>query len=787
MQERSLTVLEFPKVLAYLAGHAVSEAGSRACLSLQPEASREALLQASQIYDLGATWLTVSGFALTSFPDVDPAFQALEKPQHILDLDALWAVRQFLEQAASARQSLREKAVDPQETLQQAMVPAMMPEKSMSALRRCVNDEGLIRDEASPELAALRGEIRAIHRQCNRKVGDFVKQYELKHYLQDEFVTLSSDRYVLPLKSNFKGRFQGIIHDYSQTGETCYFEPLFLVELNNRLQELKRDEKEEERKILRYISSLLRDEMPLLRKTFSFLVRLDVLQAKVRLAASYDGRLVSFEEHAVINLRAARHPLLAIASGARPGAASALESAQPVSQKAPVPSDIMLNPGQRALIISGGNAGGKTVCLKTLGLIALMGMCAIPTPVGPGSSLPFWRSILPFIGDDQSLEDHVSTFTAQINLLSTNWTSIDSDTLIILDEFGAGTDPAQGAALAQAVVDELLEKQACVFAATHFPALKAYALTKPGVRAASVLFDPKSKKPLYKLVYDQVGSSQALEVAREHGLPEAVLKRAEQYLLLDGDDTGRLVARLNELAVTREREAANLRDEARQYRDKRNALDERYQKERAKLHEEVQAQSQAVLREWKSGKATAKQTLKALSGIRKFVDASPATGKDRAVDSDLDLAQVRLGESLLYLPWNKNGVILEIDLRKNRLRADFSGITMWANANDFSKTRTGHNQKEAAYPVQHIKSADNFSLRLDLRGKRADVALAEMEHFLDSAIISGRECVEVLHGRGTGALRREVHAALKRNPAVLSFELAPEDQGGDGLTVVHLK
>ena len=216
--------------------------------------------------------------------------------------------------------------------------------------------------------------------------------------------------------------------------------------------------------------------------------------------------------------------------------------------------DLIFRPTDRALVISGGNAGGKTVCLKTLGLLAIMTLAGLPVPAAKGSVIPWWTSIHAFIGDEQSLDDHLSTFTAQIRHLGNAWEATDRRTLILLDEFGAGTDPAQGAALAQAVLDGLLERGAHVVAATHFPALKTYALTREGVRAASVLFDPGTKKPLFRLAYDQVGASQALDVAREHGLPESVLRRAEQYLLLDGQDMTAVMDRLNALAAKREGE-----------------------------------------------------------------------------------------------------------------------------------------------------------------------------------------------------------------------------------------
>ncbi|MDR1241936.1 MAG: Smr/MutS family protein [Deltaproteobacteria bacterium] len=798
MDSRTLNILEFPKLLSALASCAVSEAGSAACLALRPCAHIVDLTEEADFFLQGRIWLESTGFKLSSFPSLDAVLAELDKPNKTLDLDALWTLRRVLRDSALLAKSITQEdnpagnLTDLWPRLLECCAASPLPEKSLSALNRSISDDGYIKDEASPELLLARREIRSIHQQCARKAGDFARQYNIGRYLQDEFITLASDRYVLPLKSDFKGRLQGIIHDYSQTGETCYFEPMFLVELNNRLQDLKKEEREEERKVLACLSSLLSSERPCLLGTYKLLVRLDVLQAKHRLGLVYAGSMVDFSADFTVDLKNARHPLLALAyaravdrrkQGAathNPGEAGR-NDVPGVSPPAPVPTDIVLKEGQRVLIISGGNAGGKTVCLKTLGLITLMGMCAMPVPVDKGSVLPVWRFVLPFIGDDQSLEDHVSTFTAQITQLAEHWSDIDRDTLVILDEFGAGTDPSQGAALAQAVIDELLEKGARVFAATHFPALKAYALSKDKVRAASVLFDPLNKKPLYKLVYEQVGASRALAVAHEHGLPETVLKRAQQYLLLDGEDTGILLERLNRLAVEREAEIGALREQSAAYAQKRAKLEEKFAAERKKLFEEIQGEAQNILRDWKSSKISHKQALKTLSRLRANVLQNGADAAQTAAPAET--ACFRPGQTVFYRPWNKKGLALDIDERRKRVRVDFSGVTMWAERADLSaaqgpEVESGH---------INISVEINSHQRLDLRGKRADVALVELERFLDSALLRGSEAIEVIHGRGTGALRREIHNYLKNNPAVKAWALAREDQGGDGVTRIELK
>ena len=743
MDSRTIKALEFGKVLEHLAGLCVSEAGRRVSLGLFPLRDADAVNAAHTLFDEVRTWSAHSGFRLSDFPDLEGLFPHLEKaavsPSSApLDADALWALRETLLQGRKAAQSINENgAMWP--SLRDLVASMPLPEMTLSALSRCLGDDGLIKDESSPELMLVRGELRRLHLMCLRKVKDFAVQYNIAQYLQDDYMTLASDRYVLPLKSNFKGRIQGIIHDYSNTGETCYFEPLFLVEQNNRLQELKREEREEERKVLRYLTGIVQNELPFIRSAWDLLVRLDVELAKCGLAALFDGACATISpdgEDAPLSLLGARHPLLALDPQIR-------------KQGGPHPVDLIFRPTDRALVISGGNAGGKTVCLKTLGLLAIMTLAGLPVPAAKGSVIPWWTSIHAFIGDEQSLDDHLSTFTAQIRHLGNAWEATDRRTLILLDEFGAGTDPAQGAALAQAVLDGLLERGAHVVAATHFPALKTYALTREGVRAASVLFDPGTKKPLFRLAYDQVGASQALDVAREHGLPESVLRRAEQYLLLDGQDMTAVMDRLNALAAKREGELDALKAEQQRTREKRKAVQERFERERERLIKDVRELSAKVMKDWQEGKAGHKQALKELAKVRAELHVSPE--QEEAAAPAFDIAELKPGQHVMHRPWNKKAVVREVDARQNRVKLDMNGVTLWADAALLGPADAPQQQAKPKSGVLVRTTAGSDPemslLRLDLRGKRADQALGELSQYLDRALLSGREGVEIVHGQ----------------------------------------
>ncbi len=527
------------------------------------------------------------------------------------------------------------------------------------------------------------------------------------------------------------------------------------------------------------------DNLPSMQQAWELLLDIDILQAKTLLAADFQGNCLTMEENQEFNLCESQHPLLA------------LEAV--VNKKLVVrPLDIVLRKDQKVMIISGGNAGGKTVCLKTAGLIVLMTLAGLPVPVSQKSTLPILQKIHAFIGDEQSLDDHVSTFTGQITHLSRAWQDLDANSLILLDEFGAGTDPAQGAALAQAVIDGILDKSAFAFAATHFPALKTYALSHSNVRAASMLFDNSTKRPLFALAYDQVGASIALDVAREHGLPESIVKKAEQYLLLDGQDMTKIVDKLNALAVEREKELADLKKKQEKAEAKRKDLQEKFERERKKLNDEVRELSKELMLAWKEGKTTAKQSMKEMAKLRATLapvelEDKPQLSKD---DIKAHLAEIakkaKEKEQVLYLPWDKKAQVLEIDEKNQKAKIDINGVSLWANAIDIKisgqKELDKSSRVKSSASVQKPREKEELiRQRLDIRGKRADIAISELENYLDKALLNSTDIVEVVHGKGTGALRKSVHDYLRTSPIIAHYERANEDQGGDGMTLAYLK
>lgn len=830
---RTLHALEFDRIKTLLAGYCQSESGRKQALNCAPLPNEDAIYEEQKLYDEATTWASrpVAGDLATvsslpgDFPDITGFLEAVGNhgiAQGNYDTEDFWALRSVLIRAKSICDSICQADGETKWPRLAAMVTnPPLPTQLTAALIRCLSDDGAIRDESSPELLQVRVGIRHLHQTCLRKVRTFAEEHNILSYLQDEFMTLASDRYVLPFKANYKGRMQGIIHDWSQTGETCYFEPLFLVELNNRIQELKREEREEEHKVLAFLAGLLETEFTGAQAALTLLTKLDVLAAKRRLASVYDGRCVPLSNaREGICLLTARHPLLYLSEldtlSKNPNIRREEERRARAQQKIR-PLDIILRPGERALIVTGGNAGGKTVCLKTLGLLVAMTLCGLPVPVAPGSHLPWFSRVDAFIGDEQSLDDNVSTFTAQIDHLSKAWKHLDDSGLVLLDEFGSGTDPAQGAALAQAVLDELINKHTFVLTATHFPALKGYALTREHARAASMLFDPASHKPLYELAYDQVGASQALDVARSHGLPEAIIQRAEHYLLQDGQDATALLHKLNDLAAERAEELRRLKSEQAKAKSAASSYKERLEADRLKLYEEVRSKAQELMQAWKEDRVTHRQALKEMSALRAGL-AREGIAEDANGTSSQPLPSVlHIGDTVMHTIFRKKGQITEIDNRRKKIRLDLGGVGLWADMKDIreyaftsmkagvqgpgagtsgmgsqTKTAMERQQKEKQIPTsdaaaQSAIHAAAASFSVDVRGLRADAAIAEVQACIDRAYLAEFAEVEIVHGRGTGVLRRTIHAWLGTCSAVASYEIAPADRGGDGMTIVRLK
>lgn len=764
--------VEFDRLLERLAAFAASEAGRAACLDIVPAEDAGAVDALAQRFGEARTFFVRTGFSPGGFPDLGPllANGLAASP----DLDDFYAVKAALVPAKRLKEALSDGKATPEASawptlyLDSAKTP--WPAKTAAGLDRALADEGGVRDEASPELFHARTEIRRIHRICTRKFKDFIVEHKLGHYLQDEFLSLYADRYVMPLKANFKGRHPGINHGWSNTGETIWFEPLFLVELNNELQDLKGEERAAEKRVLAELTVTIRREIEALAATFGLLVAFDVAFAKHRFAEAVDGSIPAMQDEAPIRLKDARHPLLCF------------DAAKPK------PQTIELHPEHRALVVSGGNAGGKTVALKTAALAALCARSGVPFPAGEDSTLPRIERIFAFLGDEQSLSDHLSTFTAQIDHLARIWDSVDAHTLVVLDEFGAGTDPAEGSALAVSVIEALVERGAYVVAATHFPDVKAWSLSAPGVRAATVLFHPETQRPLFTLGYDQIGASRALMVAEAAGLPQVVLDKARRRFA-QGPDSGRLIERLNELAAEKAAEVEAARVERQNAKREQAKLADALKRERERVRSEIDKMLAALNEQLRGERIDKKEAVKELKRLREETRESEREAlREKAKARLFDPAALALGSTATYLPWMKLGRVVEVDEKRGAVKLDLGSAALWAK---LSEIETPQSKAGAGKPGGKtgtvIVNVDLAHVReVDVRGTRADEATSMIETALDQALLAGVDELRVVHGRGTGALRRATHEFLRTHPSVKRFALCSEEEGGDGATVVAL-
>ena len=784
---KALDILEFPKLLECLSSYATSTAGRKACLSISPFANLQDLYDAESLLSDISVWINslsngkgdrVSTPAMDeissiiNFPDCSFIIDALDNQSIELDADALFILHSMLKSSIRLVKTVLKDSNHWSIFAHKCSFD--LPENLADALSRCFDDDATIKDTATPRLLEIRSEMRSIHRNCLKRVREFAIEHSIAQYMQDDFITLLNDRYVLPIKTNFKGRVNGIVHSYSNTGETCYFEPIFLLELNNRLQELKHNEHIEEHSIIASITSMVKENSKQIHDLWNFMIDTDIALAKLRFADATSSIMLHVAEDSKINIESARHPLLIFDQVLK-------------KNGGPHPVTISFRSNDLALVITGGNAGGKTVCLKTLGLICIMAYSAIPVPVNKCSTLPWLPNIHAFIGDEQSIDNHLSTFTAQIKSLADIWQNISSNTLILLDEFGSGTDPAHGSALAQAVIEGIIQRGAIVVAATHFPALKNYALTHEGTRVASMLFDSDTKKPLYTIAYDQIGASLALDVARKFGLDESVIAKAEHYLLSDGNDTTELTNRLNQLAIEREFEIDKLKQEREKNKEITEKVKLKLKEERDKLEFEIKQVALDIARALREEKITAKQALRELNTVKARLEDIKKADEDTQTPEYVNIDNLKIGDIVFHTGLQKEGTVVEIDPRNARVKMNMRGISVWAKseiltfngavAETLKKTSTTVNLSNDSTPYSSI----------DLRGKRVDEAMSSLQHFLDHAILSGVQCAEIIHGRGTGVLRREIHSFLRTYPAIASYSIANEDHGGDGVTLINFE
>ena len=794
MDERSLRVLEYPAIIERLAAHTSFAPGRELAEALRPQTDPEAVRRSVAETGEALRLLERGGHDLLGgVRDVREALAraklggVLSGPE-LLDVAAL---------AAAIRRARRILLSDPDAWphLAQRALRLGTYLGVEEAIGACIGQEGQVLDEASPELARLRARMRTLHNRIRERLEAILRSAALRPALQESLITVRNGRQVVPVKQEHKGMIPGIVHDTSASGATVFVEPLAVVELNNELQETRAQEEREVERILRHLSAQVGAEAEGLETGLTVLAELDLALAKARLAQSMRAVAPKLNEEGWIHIIGGRHPLL-------PG---------PV-----VPIDVWLGREARILVITGPNTGGKTVTLKTVGLFGLMAQAGLYVPAEPGTELPVVSGIYADIGDEQSIQQSLSTFSSHMSNIVRILRSVDERSLVLLDELGAGTDPAEGAALAMAILDFLLAVGARVVATTHYSELKAYVHSRPGMQNASVEFDPITLAPTYRLIMGLPGRSNALEIAARLGLPEEVLERARGRLNRQDVRVDDLIRNLEEtrrqaeaelerarsLRQENERLQAQLRAAQEELAARRQGMLEKAREEARRVVAAARREADAILEELRrqqreGGLEQARLVRRRLERYREELEES-ATPAPATAGAPLAKDAIVPGTPVFLASLQQVGTVTEppdadgqvsVQVGSLRVRVPWGELRAPAGGEGPGHREVPSRQGAATRPVGFGLVAEkraHISPELHLRGMTVEEATGALDKYLDDAVLAGLSTVRIVHGKGTGTLRRVIHELLRSDPRVKGWRLAEPQAGGHGVTVVEL-
>lgn len=789
MESKFLDMLEFPKVLDTLASLAAFSASKALARDLRPttdlsQAQRMQAVtsEAHALLDQTPT-LTIGGAR-----DVRTQVEGTTRGA-ILEPDVFLDVKNTLLAGRDIARTLGKQSS--QVPILSEIAGQIEPCKELvDAIDGTFDSRGEIEDDASQELAAIRRDLRVARERLTKKLQRVISDPATVPMLQEPIITQREGRFVVPLKAEFKGRFKAVVHDQSASGATLFVEPLQVVEHNNAVRELELAERDEIRRILVELSNFVAEHVPRIVVTVETLARLDLAFAKARYSERLDGIepvLKPFEKRkgshpgSTLKLRRARHPLLEVDSV--------------------VPIDVELDEQTYALVITGPNTGGKTVALKTVGLLIAMAQSGLHIPAAAGSELSIFESVFVDIGDEQSIEQSLSTFSAHIFNIITILDHVNQRSLVLLDELGAGTDPQEGAALAKAILGTLMERPVTTLVATHYPEMKSYAHVTPGVRNASVEFDIESLQPTYHLTVGLPGRSNALAIAKRLGLNEDIVERAKSMIapdelraedLLDEIHRQRDAARDN--LERAERERKEVQDLRKDLSERLKAIDDERLEVLQASKEEAAEELTTVreeLRRLRGRLKHAAQPLVEIDRIRSELEVIEQAVAERvpreAPDFDDDVPVLKPGDKVVLRTLGREGTVsevtsdhVEIQIGKLRVRTRVDELSLIAPGEDES-SKSGPSKQRGKVPA-----GTGPPMEIDLRGMVVDEALMELDQHLDAAFLAGMPFVRVIHGKGTGRLRHAIRLNLKDNPYVASFESGGHGEGGDGVTIIHI-
>jgi DNA mismatch repair protein MutS2 len=790
ISSNTLQQLEFDRLLRIIAGYANSGATVTAVAELVPlKALAEIKTRQSQIGDIMRLFSEGISLGLTSFTDISAFFSRLRPEGSVLEGVELAGFMPVFEMTEELSSQLDGRE-DIQSLRQLSLGLGSFPEL-LKLLKRSLDSQGNILDTASPALAELRGQTRRLEARIRKKLEEMTRSEGVAVFLQDDFVTTRSGRWVIPVRMDSKGQVAGVVHDVSKSGETAFVEPVAIISLSNELENLNAEQKAEEIRILRNISARLRERLGDIEAGFAALVYLDALNSIASLSVELRMAIPEINESGYINLVNGRHPLLAIAFR------------KFGDSRQVVPLTVRLGGEETVMVITGSNAGGKTISIKTIGLLTMMALAGMPVPADSSSSIPLVSEFLIDIGDEQSIENDLSTFSAHIGHIAEILKKADNRALVLLDELGTGTDPAEGAALACAVLNEIRGRGSLLFATTHLMDIKGFVHRTPGMTNASMEFDQKTLTPLYRLRTGEPGQSHAIEIARRYGLPESIIDSARALLggvkiefdnlIRDLTEKRAHYERVNEEA---DRRAAELDEKSRHIEELQASVKREREAILARAYAEASELLITVKREMndlldaakKAGREKLKAALKSVDEKKREVEEKLA-----ALEPDepavLSINDLKIGDVVYIKSIDATAGVVAIDVRHGRIKVKRGSVEVEV---PFAGIRKGKMAtKEVALPgTAGLKSDgadDRAESEINIIGKRVDDAIGLVEPFLNHAALAGMRKVAVIHGVGAGILMKAVREHLTGHPLVESFHSEEQHRGGKGVTVVLLR
>lgn len=787
IEQRALKTLEFDKIRQQVAQFCTSSIGKSAIEELVPETDYETVVALLEEMDEGLSILRVKGnVPMGGIFDIRPHAKRAQ-------IGGMLSPMELMEIASTIRASriLRNFIEDLQadETIE---IPHFVERKEqmpiLTALQHeindCIDENGGVLDSASTTLRTIRQSLRAEEAKVRQKLESLTRGANAAKMLSDSIITIRNDRFVIPVKQEYRGHYGGIVHDQSSSGQTLFIEPDAVVQANNEVQRLKVKEQAEIERILLTLSAKVEEVGHDLFVLVQLLGEIDVILAKGKYGQANKCTMPKINADGYIRLVRARHPLLSIEEAV----ANTIEFGHDVT----------------AIVITGPNTGGKTVTLKTVGLCTLMAQSGLPVPALDGSELAVFEQIFADIGDEQSIEQSLSTFSSHMVNIVDILSKFDDKSLVLFDELGAGTDPQEGAALAIAILDEVVDYGARVMATTHYPELKAYGYNRPSVVNASVEFDVETLSPTYRLLIGVPGRSNAFEISTRLGLKANIIDRAKSFTGTDRHEVESMIASLEESRVRSEREAEEahglleeatylheqLTERIRTYDEKKESLEKKAKDKARKIVDEAKREAEAIIEELRAMKKNAASAVKEhelIDAKKRLEETAPQDNKVlQKVAAERTRAQnLAVGDEVKVISYGQKGVILE-KASNNEWVVQIGILKMKLPESDLEYVKPEKEQQTRT--MANVKNRGGaVKLELDLRGERYEDALLRTEKYLDDALLANYPRVSIIHGKGTGALRQGIQSYLKGHKRVKSFRYGEAGEGGFGVTVVELK